>query len=1177
MGNENAGINTDADFLSWTDMANKGLMFMNIDSAEAGAGLTIGGVGYLIGVPTSSVAASYPVWVGGEQITDLNWNGEGWRYNADSSTLTLDNFTYTGPGQVRSNGGGAIFSEIPLNIELKGTNILGITAQGGSVDGVAGIFIRNAGVNIKGTGTLHVTGCDNSMNSFGIYSEDGNIKIKDVTVYANAGNAGAESYSAGISSKTLSIYGTANVTASSKYGKYSYAIHAENIGIAGNADVTALSGGTTDEGFSVGVIGVQSLYVCDNACIETTGGEAANVSCGIQTSKMLVSGNPVIIANGGHAPNGSVGIATEGDAIVISGGNITANGGLATAQAAESAGIQAYSGLTVTGGVIKARGYDCDAASNVNSVGITVNENFNVTIVGTADVTAIAGSGRHAYGICGGYITFGGTAKVYAETGETNDNIAQYPCDNAAIAANVELVIKDNARVEAYSGLSDASSRGIMSQGTAEISGNPVIIATAGNSISDQDTYDCAALLAIGNMTISGGDLTLTGGNSVTFTDLHSYGIISEGGNIVISGGNITAKSGSTRYSYAIAGPNITVNGNSQVSAVGGSTDSGVSNNGHSAGIYGGASVTISDSSVVEAVGSASDAKSLGLWSGGTIDILGNVIVEARGGNVISDPSSATYGINAVDTITISGGTVNAMSGSVADVLQGVAVGIDVGQALNVFGGKITASSGAAHVTYGILARESMNVSGGSIDATAGAGGVDGCSVGVASNGIGTITGGKIRAISNAQNTLSYGTSVQLEFGDAFNPDIIIEASGVSCAHQDELVNIPSGGATWVGQSSADVAYIEAPLEIDYKNSGYKYVLIAAALDGAVAITDGERYSNIGGSSAVTVLGNGRFTAKFVTEYLCIGSNLSFSSALPSGTKLILTDMNNNGGVYVLTLSEAKTQIALSEFKKLGTNAAYDDTAVISDIDYQLCVEVPSSNVGSFTVNIAKGAQGYLAAATVNMVEPMLPTSVVIGAGKLTFNIADTYPGTLLVTLLDENGNEIDYPAGSGVTLNGAAVTVNRTTASMPYTAGTVEISGLIEGNYKLRLSAGHIDDVNNPAGDIAVTATTETLAVASLVRPTLLVVGERHIGITETLELTVLYASTSANSVSVTGTQFKSVEGTEFEDCVLTITKGAESAGTVAYTVNGFDDVGTYVIEFTYGSASYSYQFIVG
>lgn len=155
---------------------------------------------------TANAATTYGLWVGGEQVTSDNLSGKGWKYNPNTSTLTLDGYQYTGEGYVVSGSSGAICATTALNIIVKGNNVITNTSTSKSPYWSSGIYAAN-GLTIDGDGSLKATG-GTGFTSHGISVVNGDLTINSGTITATGQDANGSS---GIYAKQ-SVQGEGTVT-----------------------------------------------------------------------------------------------------------------------------------------------------------------------------------------------------------------------------------------------------------------------------------------------------------------------------------------------------------------------------------------------------------------------------------------------------------------------------------------------------------------------------------------------------------------------------------------------------------------------------------------------------------------------------------------------------------------------------------------------------------------------------------------------------------------------------------------------------------------------------------------------------------------------------------------------------------------------------------------------------
>ena len=282
---------------------------------------------------TGRICVTYPVWVGGQQITETAKSGEGWHYDTATNTLYLNNYSYAGSGYKNS----AIYAESALNIVLEGENTV-------VSSGYYGILVKKAELSILGNGSLKVQGSD-----FGIYTTQWNVGGLtiggDVTLEASSGD----------------------VVSGSSYG-----IRADGaLVIRDNAVVKAASGYAPDR--SCGIYGYTTLDIMDNATVTALAGDASNGSYGIRTTDMTVSGG-TLTTTGSTGKYASCGIYTQ--TLTVSGGTISAFAG--TVSNGPSVGVQAAKGVTISGGGLYACGGDA-AASGDTSCGVQTSGPLTVS------------------------------------------------------------------------------------------------------------------------------------------------------------------------------------------------------------------------------------------------------------------------------------------------------------------------------------------------------------------------------------------------------------------------------------------------------------------------------------------------------------------------------------------------------------------------------------------------------------------------------------------------------------------------------------------------------------------------------------------------------------------------------------------------------------------------------
>ena len=359
-----------------------------------------------------------------------------------------------------------------------------------------------------------------------------------------------------------------------------------------------------------------TLKLSGNNTVTGPGGGDTEVSCGVYAgSDLTISGDGTLNVSGGEVSANdaySYGIFTPCD-ITISGGTVTAEGGIASttgADYAESFGIFAYN-ITISGGTVNADGGTASATGNESyacSYGIYARD----VIVSDGEVTAT-----------------GGTASA-DNTGGHAESYGIYAYD---------LTVSDG-EVTATGGTasadSEASSRGIYVDMEATISGG-IVNADGGEvTFTGSEGYAESCGIYVHDLTVSGGSVNATGGTaSATGPNGKAYsGGIDAYYNITISGGTVNADGGTASAagtdgeasSGGIQAAIIAIS-SSTVTAEGGTASA--DSEAYSRGFYA-AGITISGGEVTATGGSASAAGTDGEVYSSGIDALRITVAPAE-------------------------------------------------------------------------------------------------------------------------------------------------------------------------------------------------------------------------------------------------------------------------------------------------------------------------------------------------------------------------------------------------------------------------------------------------------------------------------------------------------------------------------------------------------------------
>ena len=355
--------------------------------------------------PVSALAAkSYSLWVGGVEVTNMKIKGDGWSYNTSTNTLTLKDYTYTGPGRKQKyNNGMMDYAGIcydgseTLKIVLNGENSIAIEDAKDEQSEIDVILCRG-NLEISGEGSLTLTAGAAKDFSIGIWCGK-KITFKGGTVYAAAGAAQKASYA-------ISAYGAINVDGgnvigiSSESDDWSCGIwNDEGISLkAGTLNATAGKA----KNVSYGIYVNKGDVAVSGGTLNTESSVSGDWSCGIWCGGGISLKDGTLTAVSGKAKT-SLGIYSNTKDITIDGGSLTAQAG----EAEFSAGVYSNEGITINGGEITAKGGDALTGKG-GSVGIQGCKSLTIN---DGTVTALAGKACHeSYGmnsvvINGGNIT----------------------------------------------------------------------------------------------------------------------------------------------------------------------------------------------------------------------------------------------------------------------------------------------------------------------------------------------------------------------------------------------------------------------------------------------------------------------------------------------------------------------------------------------------------------------------------------------------------------------------------------------------------------------------------------------------------------------------------------------------------------------------------------------------
>lgn len=212
--------------------------------------------------------------------TTENTSGQGWSYDVDSNTLTLDNATINGTDTIGHVGAG-IYAEGDLTIVLEGSSTVkgvqdpngdsqsirvqgnltiqgdgSLTAQGAETSSGSsyGIFVIGSFTQQGGSVTVSGGNINGNYTSTGLYVYGGTVTAQDGTLTATGGDTSGSSYGISMASSSSVTVGSAAVTATGGTGNYSYGLYVNpsspsvspSVTLSGSSSLTARSGSATD-------------------------------------------------------------------------------------------------------------------------------------------------------------------------------------------------------------------------------------------------------------------------------------------------------------------------------------------------------------------------------------------------------------------------------------------------------------------------------------------------------------------------------------------------------------------------------------------------------------------------------------------------------------------------------------------------------------------------------------------------------------------------------------------------------------------------------------------------------------------------------------------------------------------------------------------------------------------
>ena len=997
---------------------------------------------------------TYPVWVGGEQVTSANKDdilGDGKaKYDPDSKTLTLDNPTISGP----TTQTGVIYAEIDeLTITGKATLNLGNAVPNG-IEVAGNLIISGAGTDITATGggngilaknitisggTVNATGCN-----FGVYADSvfgGNVTISGGSVTAKA--TGSDSVRYGINGNTVSITG-GTVTATSTQ----YAIGGTDISISGGT-VTATGdryGISQSHEFSItgGTLEATGIEVRAFDFSSITVGEGLDVLVNTEAS-----------ASGATAWNGTDPLGGQNTVIFK--------------YVKIEPGAEKYP--------VWVGGEQVTSANKDNIPGVTGGtakyDPSTQTLTFTGDVTAIEGTYQ---------MGTSWPSKICSE----GIDLTLVVNGSLTTGGSISAILVKGGLLTISSGTLNVSGAysGIYVSGGLRITGG-TINATA------NDSHGVAAINA------QGGHIFITGGTVTADGGTYNHGIHAENGDIIISGGTVTADGGSgavNAYRHNI----LLGSGMSIVEPVGGTIGTVGMGAGSGAAVLDG--TTIAKHAIIEP-----GEEKYPVWVGGVQvtsankdDILGDgkakfdpetntltlnsptvstnykgALIYAEGidlnitgkatlknentaygvlvkdGSLNSDANLTVevrqYGVSATKSININGGSVNSRTTGHGSDGVGYALG---GSDLKISSGTVTATSAQGPA---ISTTNSVEISGGTVNVTGGFHGISTKSLAI-SGGTVTVEGdwNGIKAEENI--TISGGTvaakSNKSSYKGIYAGGTIEIKNGTACVTADGNSGAIEGSKITLG----DALMIQEPT--GGKLSGDGKVIQNA--DDTVA-----KHAVIVPGTAVTTypvwVGGVQVTSANKDDILGDGK----ASFDPDSNTLTL-DNPTVSGAYHNAAVYAEVDLTITGSATLSKTILVN--AKDLTLDANIVIATPGWDSAIVAGNITVNGGSIIASADEDAL--LAGSSITINDGSVVGNECDLYAGSITIAggtvnvsdglfgiysknditisggTVTAKGNDYGIYAGGSVTISGGSVTATGSECGISAAHGDVTISG---------------------------------------------------------------------------------------------------------------------------------------
>ncbi|HGA5941779.1 TPA: hypothetical protein ACIS3Y_004341, partial [Salmonella enterica subsp. enterica serovar Saintpaul] len=970
-----------------------------------------------------------------DSITD-NYDGgnltlNGTAKGAGATGVILTSASTNGTGNLTVNGNSASGLGVALNAShLSGGNVAvtGTTASGNKGMEVKGGSVLNATGNLTLTGTK-----TNGGNGYGIHIFGGNSLTAGDTITLNGTAVDGKDGALNVDTNTFSAQNTVLTGTSSR----------NNIGVKAGGNINVTKGnlsvsGTANRTNSASnvtgliltrnlVIDVQngSLNITGN--VNDTGHNATNANTSVALTLSTVN---LTASNGSVSLNADMNGSTDGNAMILSGGNITAGENIAlngTVTGGTGSGVSlSGTSMTASSGNISVNGTGVD--SNNGALHLTGNNNFsaqNTTLSGNAGRNNIGTLLSGNLNVTAGNLSVAGVTHHF--NNDVNNAYRGLKADGLVLdVSNGDLTLSGQAL--AYDGV------GPQTGGTVGLDLKNSTLKASHAAVNGSSVFSGSGFV-LDNVTLSGG---IEHGNNMTFSSNGSAANVT----------NTLSVNGGLGYGAFESLQKAGIDNNTSIGALTASLEDMKK--------YMNFSDTSDWEFNADSLNTSAAAGKAGSWSvtglaginastSGNISLTGLNLTDSN----LTGSSLTLQGANNA-SLTLQNTDLNATSGNVS-----LSANVPNGSALVLSGGNITAGENI-NLNGTATGGTGTGVSLTGVNMTASSGNISVNGTGFdANNGALYVSGGNFAA----QNTVMEGTANRNNIGAKLAGNINVTQGNLSVTGTMNYRN-GSGFTGLLAQSG---------LNIDVSDGGL--ALTGQALQhpdvtaGSVAVPSGNVQGlNLNGATlsanhadlkGVSVLSGSGFVLNNVTLNggIAQGNNMTFSSN-GSGANVTNT-LNVNGG------------LGYGAFHKMQQAGIDNNTSVLvtaADADDLRLMGLKDNN-SDWTFNASQAGEAAGGKA---------------GTWGLSFtNINASTSGNISLTGMNLMNSDL---SGASLTLQGVndnSLTVQNT--NLTATSGNVSLSA----NGSISLSGGSVQasqgSVNVQAGGVNGTAGGNALTVSNV------------------------------------------------------------------------------------------------